>query len=78
MSATVTSRSGAGSSLVDQRLCAVCSPGVRLKMLGHEQFRCPRCSRLYDFTEETGAPHNNPLIAAQMNEYQRLARRGVR
>lgn len=58
-----------------RRICALCSPATPLKDLGHDQFRCPRCSRLYDFTEDTGAPHNNPAIAAEMNEARRYRER---
>ena len=51
-----------------QPLCAICV-GVRLKPLGQSgQFRCPGCSRLYDFSDEGPATHNNPAIAAEINE----------
>ena len=58
------------SALPALPMCAICEQ-TRLKPLGHDQFRCPRCSRLYDMTEDTGSPHNNPVIAAQMNESRR-------
>ena len=60
----------------ERRRCAVCDPKVMLVSVGRpDEFRCPRCSRLYDFTEDTGAPHNNPAIAAEMNEARRYRER---
>ncbi len=57
-------------------LCAVCR-AVRLRPLGQPgQFRCPSCSNLYDFSDEGAASHNNPAIAAEINE-RALPRRHV-
>lgn len=48
--------------------CYLC-PGVRLKSLGRpDEYRCPKCSQLYDFSDDTRATHNNPAIAAEINE----------